>query len=48
MTTAIGGNDTKEEIRKKVFEEELDYVSIHGCTAGETIYRDMISMLGDE
>jgi len=39
-------NDINKESRKKFFEENLDYLSINGCLAGEMIYKDVLHMLG--
>ena len=39
------GKDTKADTRNRVFREELDYVAKRGMTAGETIYRDIVSVL---
>ncbi|MBR0092073.1 MAG: CDP-glycerol glycerophosphotransferase family protein [Lachnospiraceae bacterium] len=41
----IDGQDEKESARAQVFAEELDYVSLNGCLAGERIYQDILSFL---
>lgn len=41
----IKGNDRKKDIRGEVWQNELDYMGVNGCSASEYIYRDIGSLL---
>ncbi len=41
-------NDEMKELRKQIFEKELDYYAKNGCMACDTIYNDIISVFQAE
>lgn len=43
----LNGHDTKKDIREKIRENELDYMQINKCMAGEFIYHDICSLFTD-
>ncbi len=44
----LNGNDEKKELRKTIWQEELDYVRINQCMASEFAYRDICSLLRND
>lgn len=43
----LNGNDEKKELRKTIWQEELDYVQINQCMASEFVYRDICGLLNN-
>lgn len=43
----LNGNDSKKELRKAIWQEELDYVRKNKCMASEFAYRDICSLLAE-
>ena len=41
----LAGNDTRKDIRQRVYEEELDYAGINGIKASDYIYNDIANAL---